>query len=531
MNQNEIIPFVKGLFNKIPSYFIDKPVSDTLTEITDLFNNYKSVNEIGELIYQNSLANSFGFFIITILKDVELNWHHVEWMRLAESRFPQRICIEAAREIGKTFFFTELFFCWKIYAFDKDSTIFERSQESGLIFSQNKGMARKKLFKIRKRIRGNVILKAKCYPKGKGFDTVWGTNAIITKNGYSLDTMGIDSGSRGGHVYHIILDDILEKNALYSKDYRDKLQMTYLADVSPQLKEKEGGKLIMIGTPLHSQDLYGHIKENLRSIYHYREYPSIFPDGRICWEYKQPIWFLKNMRFTLGSLIFAQEYQCRPVSDSSSIFPYKWLVSSRDEKRSYISCIEDFDLWDDVLYVVSGSDFAKSASAGADDSVHIVYAVTQKRDVYCLNIFIKKGMGYFEQMGQLRNIDYMFRPNKMGVESNGFQKIFEENYKEEYQSSTVKGYVTGRNKNDYQFGLPSLSILFEREKIHFPYKTEEDKKITDLALAQFNSISFTDHGLKATSGHDDIPFASYVAKQAIDEVDKEFAFNIFSQND
>lgn len=533
----QILSATKNVISKVPLHFKESEIEETVGTVNDVLNvqlaflNLKSVNELGEIIYQNSLCNSMGFFIVTLFKDVNLNWHHIEWIQLAECRVRQKICLEAARDLGKTFFFTELFFCWKIYSFDRDSKIEHRQQGSGLIFSQNQRMAKKKLKSIKSRIATNKILAAKCMPDSDSVNTVWAKESIVTKNGYELDSMGIDSGSRGYHVYHIVLDDILMKNALYSADYRESLHNTFFADIEPQLKENEGGKLIMIGTPLHNQDLYNFIKTNLRKNYTYREYPAIFPDGRICWLWKQSEKFLKDKIITQGSLIFAQEFLCRPISDASSIFPYKFLVNSRDYTRSYVNCIEDFDLWDDVLYVVSGSDFAKSASAAADDSVHIVYAVTTKRDVYCLYIFVKKGMSYFEQLGVLRNIDFLFRPNKMGLESNGFQKIFEENYKEEYSFSTVKGYVTGRNKNDYQFGLPSLSILFEREKIHYPYKTEQDRKITDMILAQFNSISFTDHGLKAVSGHDDIPFASYIAKQAIDEVDREFSYNIFSQNE
>jgi len=481
-----------------------------------------TVKQLEHTIIENARCFSMGFFVVSMFKDVELNWHHIEWFDIIQSKTSQKFCIEASRDLGKTFFFSELHFVWRAYRYNSKSVNKELAQGSGLIFSQNSNMASRKLEFIKKRIVSHPVLKAKLFPDNnkKTFDAEkWNTERIITRNGYDLSTIGFNSASRGHHVYHIVLDDILENNALYSLDYRNKLFNTFFADIEPQMKEVEGGILIIIGTPLHSQDLYGIIKDSKKELYQYREYPAIMPDGRITWPWKQPKKFLERKKLAQGSLIFAQEFLCRPISDSSSIFPYKYLNNAKDFDRSYIENIDQFDLIKEVIYVVSGSDFAKSASASADDSCHIVFARTNNNHLYCLWLKIEKGMGYFEQMGTLRYIDYHFLPNLIALESNGFQKIFEENYKEEYKFSTVKGYITGRNKNDYQIGLPSLAILFERGLIHFPYKTEEDKIKTDTALSQFNSISFTDKGLKAVSGHDDIPFSSYIAKQAIDEIE------------
>ena len=117
------------------------------------------------------------------------------------------------------------------------------------------------------------------------------------------------------------------------------------------------------------------------------------------------------MRKALGHVGFSQEYLCKAVSDSTSIFPYEILESAKDAQRSYVDSFKQFDLYNDTLYIVSGSDFAKSASVSADDSVHIVFAITNNRHLYCLWLKAAKGLGYLEQMGIINNIEYLFKPN------------------------------------------------------------------------------------------------------------------------
>ena len=529
ISSNQIFKIIDSLLNKLPSnseLFNEKDIVLTLFNITrnklnSIEINYKSLLNLNNIIRENSRKYSLGFFILDVIGDkFKLNWHHIEWINLVQKE--TFISIIASRDLGKTFFF-KMVCLWKAYRYNKNSKFDEFKQREAIILSENQDMSNSKLEDIKEFIETNPILKEKLYPKNDG---IWSVKRIKCKNGFSLTCKGFDAAIRGMHVHFILLDDVIKDEATFSGDYRKKNINKFKKTIIPILKGNKGSQIVLINTPRHAEDLTGYVKNALSDTFKHKEYPAIFPDGRICWDWKLSYDFLQIRRNILGEIGFAQEYLCKAISDSTSLFPYEILESSKDTQRSYVDSLKKFDLYNNTLYIISGSDFAKSASVSADDSVHIVFAITNNRHLYCLCMKTAKGLGYLEQMGLINNIEYFFKPNIIALENNGFQGLYEEIYKTQYKFSKVKGYFTGKQKNDWRIGVPSIRILFERGLIHMPYKTDEDKLLTNQFLAQFNSISFTDKGLKAISGHDDIVFATYVAKQAIDEIDKDFSFNI-----
>lgn len=500
---------------------------ETLTKITYIYKE-QNIVRLNEKLIENARITSLGFFIIDICRDVKLNWHHIEWIQMAED-YNSMTTINASRGLGKTFFWGEVWFTWLIYRHDPSSTNPVLRYNKAEIFSMSQSKAQDKLSDIIKRIESNPILSAKV----RGFKTK-NAKKIITELGFEIDAYGFNTGSRGGHVPYILLDDILTDNAIYSGDYRTKSYNNLSANILPQLNA--GGKLVLIGTPMHNEDCYGKIKAIVKGItnekfeykFTFREYPAILPDGRLCWAWQRPRAFLDAQRLIQGELIFAQEYLCRPVSEGSSIFPYKYLVRARNVELEYICSIEEFPYWDNVVFVASGSDFALSATASADFMCNSVIACTTWKKLYLMFINREKGVPYSEQMGKLRNVEVNFQPNIMAVENNNFQKIYEEQYRDQYVFSNIKGYTTTTNKNNYMLGLPALASLFERGILQFPYKTESDKKLTDLAFSEFNSIAFTDKGLKSTQGHDDIVFSIWKAYQACLDLMDVTGFKIFN---
>jgi len=63
-----------------------------------------------------------------------------------------------------------------------------------------------------------------------------------------------------------------------------------------------------------------------------------------------------------------------------------------------------------------------------------------------------------------------------------------------------------------QQGLPSLAILFERGKIKMPYGDEKSRQMTDIILSEFNSVAYTNKGLKSVAGHDDCPMSCWMGR-------------------
>jgi hypothetical protein len=112
-------------------------------------------------------------------------------------------------------------------------------------------------------------------------------------------------------------------------------------------------------------------------------------------------------------------------------------------------------------------------------------------------------MKFGEQIAVLKKINRDFRPDLFVVELNGMQEVF----LHEMQAAglPVVGDFTGNEKKSLYQGVPSLAILFEQEKIKFPYGTERAIKVTDTYFSELNSITFIqDKGkLESTTQHDD----------------------------
>lgn len=485
-----------------------------------------SYNELISQANESSRVNSLGFFTYDVLrKEVKLNWHHIEWINLVLNK--DRLSIVASRDLGKTWFMTIAVFSWRMYRVNMKSENPIYTQNSGIIFSESSTLSESKLEKIKKIILENPILKNKLYPdKGEG---KWTEERILTKNGFDLKAKGFDTATRGEHVFFILLDDIVKENAIYSKTYRTKLIKKFKEVILPIVKGSEGGQIININTPRHEDDLTGYIKKEMSNEWTHREYPAIFPNGQLCWAWKLPLTYLKKLRYELGEVGFNQEYLCRVINDGTSIFPYKILNPSKDKSFSYYISIEECPFWQNILYVTSGVDFAKSANVKADSTALISLAVTKNKEIFVIYAFNKQGMSYFEQLGLISDNDFYFKPDIIFLESNNFQKIYEESYADKFHFSKVKGVITGKEKNDYSTGIISIAILFERGLLHFPYLTEQDRSLTDLILSQFNSIAFTNKGLQSISGHDDLVFAFWKAKQAVDYLEGNFRFEVIEK--
>ena len=74
----------------------------------------------------------------------------------------------------------------------------------------------------------------------------------------------------------------------------------------------------------------------------------------------------------MGPIYFDREYMCKPIDDSSSLFPIRLLETAYDENLTFAP----FGKVSERYFV--GSDFARSAEVGADYSVFIV--VEQKEE-------------------------------------------------------------------------------------------------------------------------------------------------------
>lgn len=284
--------------------------------------------------------------------------------------------------------------------------------------------------------------------------------------------------------------------------------------------------IISHNTPFHERDLYYVLKNSPE--WRVFEYPGVFPDGSLLWENRYNFEALKNKRISLGSMIFSREILVRPISDTTSIFPYTILEKSFVGMRDFtlVKNIQSYKV--KFKKIGTGVDLALSSSVGADYTVICTVGIDESDKIHLLNVVRLKGASYNEQISYLKRVNLDFDPSVILMETNGFQKIMADLSKE-YGITNIAEWVTkGNNKKDLYEGLPSLAVFFERDEIKLPRGDEYSLEMTNLLCSELNSIAFDDTKgtLESVSEHDDFAMAFFLAIKSLKYVNNIFRINM-----
>lgn len=476
-------------------------------------------------------CKNLTYFITSVMPDFQLSWHHLEWGDLVH-RY-KKLCIEAARDHGKSYYFSNAYAAWQLYKYAKPKgTQFsarptKSNSNRGYLFSFSLQQSVDLMEILKNTIEGNDILKERLYPDSKDKSGAWASTNIVCRNGARLTCKGFGSSVRGAHPYWIVVDDGLKDNVIYSQLQRQK-SIDYFHSVIMNMLVP-GGQIIVVGTPFHASDLYGDLKSKSihatgnKKGWFVIEYPAIFPDGRILWPQRWSFFDLMDKKATQGNIIFSRENLCRPITNESSIFPLSVLQQSLIgmEKYTVVRNRDDFPMKFNT--VVVGCDFAISANVGADYSVFTIWGVDDERGMWLLNMYREKGRTFHEQIQILKNINVRYRPNIMVVEQNTFQSIFVQ--EGDKQGLPVMGHTTGIDKFDLKSGWPAVAVLFERRKIHIPIGDKQSQDIKDLIFSDLGSVAFTDHGLCSVDEHDDISSSIWLASLGANKLSTGFKYS------
>lgn len=519
MDDRGIIELCSGGAGDIDQVF-DQLMSDTYkvmyTGDTNIDFAPKYPTRLSESIEEVLRCKNLTYFITSVMPDFQISWHHLEWGDLVHRH--NKLCIEAARDHGKSYYFSNAYPAWQLYRYSRP----KRSQYSkrpiksnsnrGYLFSFSLQQSVDLMEILKNTIEGNDVLRDRLVPDGKN-SGAWASTNIVCKNGARLTCKGFGSSVRGAHPYWIVVDDGLKDNVIYSQLQRQK-SIDYFHSVIMNMLVP-GGQIIVVGTPFHASDLYGDLKSKSKTAtgsdkgWFVIEYPAIFPDGRILWPQRWGFLDLMEKRTTQGNIIFSRENLCRPITNESSIFPLKVLERTLVGMENYtlVNNVDDFPM--KFSKVVVGCDFSISANVGADYTVFTVWGVTEDREMYLLHMYRDKGKTFHEQMQVLRGINVHFRPHCMVLEQNTFQQIFVQ--ESDKQGMPVIGHTTGIDKYDLKTGWPGIAILMERGKMHIPVGDKYSEDMKDLIFSDLGSVAFTDKGLCSVSEHDDISSSIWLA--------------------
>ena len=469
---------------------------------------------------------SLNYFITTMLPKFRLGWRNIEWSNLTQL-YPWS-CYLCARASGKSYQWSYAFILWRLWSYTRPTayrqdTVDNANRKETCYITNTFTLANLQIAKVTEEIEANDLIKEKLNPYNKASI---GETAIKTETGSTLHVRGKDSMIRGLHVGACLCDDMPDESSLYSDEQREKLKELLKGTIEPIVEPY--GYFLVTGTPYSSapNELYQILKADKR--FYCFEYPILFPDGRPLAPDRYTFEQILAKKEELGTIVFNREYLVVPISDTSTIFPYEYLMRSviGMETIRFASSIDDFPF--KLTRVHIGVDFAVSGNIGADYTVYSVWGKDAMDNYYLLYYYRKRGMSHNEQVDKIVQLDRLFHPNKIRCEANGFQSILSGLAKERGLKNIEPFTTTEGNKKDLYTGLPSLSAMFERGQIKCPYAIGETRQAVDLMFGEFSSITFrSDNGkLEAASGHDDVVMSSFISLNSLREDDKEVQVSV-----
>lgn len=469
---------------------------------------------------------SLNYFITTMLPKFRLGWRNIEWGNLTQL-YPWS-CYLCARASGKSYQWSYAFILWRLWSYTRPTAyrqdmVDNANRKETCYITNTFTLAKVQIAKVTEEIEANDLIKEKLNPYNKASI---GETAIKTETGSTLHVRGKDSMIRGLHVGACLCDDMPDESSLYSDEQREKLKELLKGTIEPIVEPY--GYFLVTGTPYSSapNELYQILKADKR--FYCFEYPILFPDGRPLAPDRYTFEQILAKKEELGTIVFNREYLVVPISDTSTIFPYEYLMRSviGMETIRFASSIDDFPF--KLTRVHIGVDFAVSGNIGADYTVYSVWGKDAMDNYYLLYYYRKRGMSHNEQVDKIVQLDRLFHPNKIRCEANGFQSILSGLAKERGLKNIEPFTTTEGNKKDLYTGLPSLSAMFERGQIKCPYAMGETRQAVDLMFGEFSSITFrSDNGkLEAASGHDDVVMANFLAINSLREDDKEVQVSV-----
>lgn len=461
------------------------------------------------------------YFIHTCLPDFMLSYHCMEWCSMIQMY--KNLCVIAARGHSKSFTFSFANIIWRLFRYVRPNGIIEPPAEikfykEGMMITNEFKLAKKLLRKVKEEIRANPELNKYLYPSSGDLGT-WANESIICKNGSEVTLSSFRTSNRGPHPGWIDVDDFLDKSAMYSKEQREKFKEVFHAEIMNMILPQ--GQVTVVGTPFHERDLYYELKQDPN--WHVFEYPAVFPDGSVLDPVRFSFESLKAKRISLGPLIFSREILVRPISDSTSIFPWSLLEKSFVGTKNVWLVDNRASFPIPLRKVCIGVDWALSANVSADYTIFTVTGEDDYGNIWLLNMIELHGAGYNQQIATLQALNTSFAADVVVAETNGFQEVMAGLAKEAGMTNIVEE-VTGNNKKDLYEGLPALAVLFDQGKIKFPRGDERSIERTNQICSELASIAFDeDKGtLESVSEHDDKAMSLYFSIKGLRSINGVF---------
>ena len=430
--------------------------------------------------------------VVDLIEGREPSWTHPSMV--FESGERDLVMVNMPPEHAKT---TSITINYVVYRICMDPNI------RVILVSKTAEMAKKMLYAIKTRLTHpkfeDMITQ---YAPAGGFDQnseAWNQNMIYISDDArdsgekdpTVQALGIRGHIYGARADLIIMDDCVDLTNAHEYDKQiDWLQSEVISRVSAS------GSMLVVGTRLAAKDLYSELRD-----------PHRYPDEESPWSYlsmpavlefaeKPEDWVTlwpKSNQPEPGSKADTQ------VADENGLFP-KWDGTRLSQKRRRVSprawamVYQQQQVADDAIFsaeaikasingnrmcgpipkgmvnqrengmdgliIVAGLD---PATSGHTAAVVIGLDIkTQKR--YVLDVYNKPGITPEAMREMIKGWTDKYRVSEWRIERNGFQGfLVHDRELNEYCSSrgsVIKPHFTGQNKHDTDFGVASMTVLW-----------------------------------------------------------------------
>lgn len=379
--------------------------------------------------------NSFKYFCKFILNQ-KLGAMHEEWIDLIENS-NRNIALIAPRGHFKTSILSVAYPLWHLYRPHK-------KPQQILIQSSTLQQSSEIMRLIKRQLEQSPVLSELLMPENL-HDTTWSQKTIIAKGEHMISSITYGDTVKGFHPNLSILDDVLRTETTNV----DEAKKIFYDAVFPITQDKPitEAKQIVVGTPISYADLLMELEHKYLycpvcktspaiidgkchvctyvSAFKVMHYSAIKTDEAGKWlaptfPEHYTLEQLKNIRENVSSLSWSRNFLCKPMSDSSSVFPYEMVLKPAIELHKEVTRYERKDEGQEkVLSKYLGIDVAMGDSSGADYTVFIGLDKEEGKPLVLSYFERRKGMSSTELISRTEQLHELNNYARIAIEKIG----------------------------------------------------------------------------------------------------------------
>lgn len=199
----------------------------------------------------------------------------------------------------------------------------------------------------------------------------------------------------------------------------------------------------------------------------------------------------------VGSREFDRGWRQKALSDEEALFREN-IVKGCIDNNAVMATLLDKDpraRYPSGYTTFTGVDLAIASTKSKGD-YFVITTIAVSKDLetkYIVNMFRQRGLTFKEQLNKVIEYGEHFQSSLIVVENNAYQDALVQELKRT-SDLPIQAFTTHAvNKNDFQGGLPRLSVEFEKQRWHLPYGDDFSKEQTGILVNELITFPIGTH--------------------------------------